>query len=133
MLKPPLGFFRDFVLIPHGDNAKTLDLKHSGIAPIVDLARIYALSQGSTEVNTIKRLQSAAGTPFLSKASAMNLIDAFEFLGHLRLQHQASQMTKGITPDNYMPPKAISRLEREHLKDAFKVIKTLQNNRQVTY
>jgi len=133
MLKPPLGFFRDFVLISHGDNAKSLDLKHSGIAPIVDLARIYALSMGCKEVNTIKRLQAVSGTTHLSEAAARNLIDAFEFLGHLRLQHQAAQMTKGKKPDNFMAPRSISRLEREHLKDAFKVIKTLQNSRQVTY
>ena len=133
MLKPPLGFFRDFVLVSHGDNAKTLDLKHNGMTPIVDLARIYALSLGCEEVNTIKRLRAVAGTQYLSESSALNLKDAFEFLGHLRLQHQAAQMAKGKKPDNFMPPKAISRLEREHLKDAFKVIKTLQNNRQVTY
>lgn len=132
-LRPPLGFFRDFVLIQDGENKATLDLKHNGIAPIVDLARIYALAEGIASVNTIERIQQAAGTPSLTKASAANLIDAFEFLNMLRMEHQAERMQQGKLPNNYLPPKDISKLEREHLKDAFKVIKTMQESRQATY
>lgn len=131
--RPPLGFFRGFVLVENGDNEKVLDLKHNGIAPIVDLARIYALQQGVTAVNTLARLRAVAGTPALTKSMARSLIDAFEFLGYLRLSHQARLLSSGKKPDNYLPPKTISRLEREHLKDVFKVIKTLQSNRQVAY
>ncbi len=132
-LRPPLGFFRDFVLIQDGENKATLDLKHNGIAPIVDLARIYALSEGVASVNTIERLQQAAGTPSLTKASAANLIDAYEFLSMLRMEHQANKLQLSQKPNNYLSPKEISKLEREHLKDAFKVIKTMQDNRQSTF
>lgn len=131
--RPPLGFFRDFVLVQDGENKNVLDLKHNGIAPIVDLARIYALSQGITATNTIERLSAAAGTPAVTKASALNLIDAYEFLGMLRMQHQAQRITAGKTPNNYLSPKNISKLEREHLKDAFKVIKNMQDSRQTVY
>ncbi len=132
-LRPPLGFFRDFVLVHDGKHDDTLDIKHNGIAPIVDLARIYALSEGITPVNTIERLKMAAGTPSLSKEGAANLIDAFEFLGALRIQHQARQIQDNKPPDNYIKPVNISRLEREHLKDAFKVIRTMQSNLQSLY
>ncbi len=132
MLRPPLGFFRDFVLISDGEHKSSLDIKHNGIAPIVDLARIYALAEGIASVNTIERLQKAAGSPSISKESAANLIDAYEFLGILRLQHQADLLQAGKVPNNYLPPQSLSKLEREHLKDAFKVIKALQDNRQST-
>jgi len=132
-LRPPLGFFRDFVLKQNGKHKSTLDLKHNGIAPIVDLARIYALSQGIHAVNTIERIKQAAGTAAITKASAENLIDAYEFLGILRVKHQAQKLVKGLEPDNYLSPKELSKLEREHLKDAFKVIKTLQDSRQVRF
>ena len=132
-LRPPLGFFRDFVLISNGKNKASLDLKHNGIAPIVDLARIYALAEGIAATNTIERLKLAAGTASITKASAANLIDAYEFLGILRMNHQANKIQRGEAPDNYLAPKNISKLEREHLKDAFKVIKTLQDSRQATY
>ncbi len=132
-LRPPLGFFRDFVLKQNGKHKATLDLKHNGIAPVVDLARIYALAEGISAVNTIERIQQAAGTSSLTKASAENLIDAYEFLGMLRVEHQAKELMRGESPDNYLSPKEISKLEREHLKDAFKVIKTLQDARQSSY
>jgi CBS domain-containing protein len=132
-LRPPLGFFRDFVLKQNGKHKATLDLKHNGIAPIVDLARIYALSQGISAVNTIERIKQAAGTSAITKASAENLIDAYEFLGILRVKHQAQKLVQGLAPDNYLSPKELSKLEREHLKDAFKVIKTLQDSRQASY
>ncbi len=132
-IRPPLGFFRDFVLKQNGKHKATLDLKHNGIAPVVDLARIYALAEGISAVNTIERIQQAAGTKSLTKASADNLIDAYEFLGMLRVEHQAKILIKGESPNNYLSPKEISRLEREHLKDAFKVIKSLQDSRQVSY
>jgi CBS domain-containing protein len=37
-----------------------VDLKHSGIVPIVDLARVYALAGGHEAVNTNDRLENAA-------------------------------------------------------------------------
>jgi CBS domain-containing protein len=45
---PPLGLFRGFALIRSGEHKDTLDLKHSGVVPIVDLARLYAL-EGALE------------------------------------------------------------------------------------
>ena len=132
-LRPPLGFFRDFVLIHDGKHNDTLDLKHNGIAPVVDLARIYALSEGIPAVNTIERLKAAAGTPTLSESGSANLLDALEFIGILRLEHQARQIQRGEAPDNFMSPKEISRLEREHLKDAFKVIQTMQATLESRY
>lgn len=128
--RPPLGFFRDFVLIQDGKHDATLDLKHNGIAPIVDLARIYALSEGIAAVNTVERLTQCSGTQSLTKASAENLIAAYEFLTSVRLEHQGNQLREGQSVDSYIDPKAISKLEREHLKDAFKVIKTMQDYRQ---
>lgn len=127
-LKPPLGFIRDFVLVNDGEHNDTLDLKHNGLAPIVDLARIYALAEGIESVNTIERLKQATGTKSLSPEGGANLLDAFEFIGSLRIEHQAQQIREGVKVDNFMPPKGLSRLEREHLKDAFKVIQTMQNS-----
>lgn len=125
--RPPLGFFRDFVLIEGGDHDDTLDLKHSGIVPIVDLARLYALEAGITANNTRDRLLEAGKTEVLSAEGAENLHDAFEFISNLKVQHQTRQLQTGGQADNYMDPKELSRLERTHLKDAFKVIQLMQN------
>lgn len=124
--RPPLGFFRNFVLISGGDHSKTFDLKHRGIVPIIDLARVFALSSGLNEINTIHRLESAAKTTAVSRDGAANLVDAFEFVSTLRVQHQVRQIRSGIQPDNYISPDELSPLERSHLKDAFSLIATMQ-------
>ncbi|WP_456412258.1 putative nucleotidyltransferase substrate binding domain-containing protein [Thiolapillus sp.] len=131
--RPPLGFFRDFVLVHDGQHDDTLDLKHSGLVPIIDMARIYALAEGLNEISTEDRLGAAAGTPSLSKGGAANLLDAFEFISNLRLEHQAAQIREGETPDNFLSPKQLSKLEREHLKDAFKVVQTMQATLEMRY
>ena len=132
-LRPPLGFFRGFVLVDDGEHKDTLDLKHNGTAPIVDLARIYALSEGIKTVNTRERIQQAAGTNSLSEDGAADLLAAFEFIGELKIQHQTRQIKRNETADNFLPPKDIPQLEREYLKNAFKVIQTMQNSIKMKY
>ena len=128
--RPPLGFFRDFVLKENGSHKKAMDLKMNGIAPIVDLARLISLDLGIDAVNTIERIKQAAGSRVLPTESAESLLDAYELLATLRLNNQAKQYAKNIPQDNYLAPKTLSKLERDHLKDAFKVIKSIQDTKQ---
>ena len=125
--RPPLGFFRNFVLRRSGDHAKTFDLKHRGIVPIIDLARVFSVSEGLNEVNTIHRLEEAAKTHAISRDGSANLIDAHEFIATLRVQHQVRQIRSGQQPDNYISPEELSPLERSHLKDAFSLISSIQD------
>ncbi|AKH20767.1 putative nucleotidyltransferase substrate binding domain-containing protein [Sedimenticola thiotaurini] len=125
--KPPLGFFRNFVLISGGEHDHTFDLKHTGIVPIVDLARVYALAAGSHAINTQDRLKEVAAGGEVSHGGAHDLRDALEFVSSLRIRHQARQIKAGEAPDNYMSPDDLSHFERSHLKDAFSVVRTMQN------
>jgi CBS domain-containing protein len=131
--RPPLGLIRDFVLISEGEHKSKLDIKHNGLAPVVDLARIYALSEGISAVNTFDRLNAAMDTPAISTSSARSLLDAMELLMQIRLEHQSNKLERGEAADNYLSLSEMSRLERQHLKDAFKVIKTLQDSRQSVF
>ncbi|MBK5939517.1 putative nucleotidyltransferase substrate binding domain-containing protein [Halochromatium roseum] len=124
--RPPLGFFRNFVLIHGGDHNHTFDLKHRGTVPIIDLARVYALSTGLAPINTIERLEAAAETAALSHDGAANLIDAFELINSLRIRHQANQLRNGEKANNFLAPEQLSPLERGHLKDAFLLIDRMQ-------
>ena len=124
---PPLGLFRTFVLEDHGTEEKALNMKKRGVVPITDLARVYALDAGAAPINTLARLQAAFDDNALSKPGLMDLRDAFDFLSDVRLQHQAKQIEKGLSPDNYLPPEELSSLERRHLKDSFEIIRTYQS------
>jgi CBS domain-containing protein len=124
--RPPLGLFGNLSLIRGGDNARTIDLKHTGIVPIVDLARVYALAGGMAAVNTHDRLEVAAQAGEISVQGAHDLRDALEFLGKLRIAHQARQTRQGLAPDNFLALEEVSNFERSQLKDAFGVVQTLQ-------
>ena len=124
--RPPLGFFRNFVLISGGDHDHTFDIKHRGIVPVIDLARVNALSAGIAQVNTVERLEAAVAVQAMSRDGAANLADALELIGTLRMQHQVRQIREGRKADNFLSPDELSSPERGHLKDAFSLINTMQ-------
>jgi len=130
---PPLGFFRQFVLEEHGGQEDTLDLKHNGLVPIVDIARINALARGIDAVNTLERLAQLAGGTGMATSDAADLRDAYDFIAGIRLQHQARQIRQGEEPDNYISPSALSDFDRRHLKDAFKVVRRMQSALEQRY
>lgn len=125
-ITPPLGFFKTFVLERDGEHINTLDLKHRGVVPIIDLARIYALSVGMSLVNTSDRLQALVEQRVITRKDARNLLDAHEFISHQRLIHQGEKLARGERPDNYLLPDEMSGLVRHQLKDAFEVVNRAQ-------
>jgi CBS domain-containing protein len=125
--RPPLGFFRQFVLSTHGEHEDTLDLKHDGLVPIVDLARLHALAHGVPAVNTRRRLSQLADRGHLNGGDAADLRDAFSFIAKIRLRHQVDQLAQNEAPDNYVAPGTLSAFDRRHLKDAFRIVKTAQS------
>ena len=125
--QPPLGFFRNFVMVHDDKHRNSLDIKHRGVVPIVDIARILALDNGIKETNTVDRLDQALKCKALSSEMHDNLIDALEYIGSLRIRHQAKQIRAGLNADNYLPIKELSGLEKNHLKDSFSIIKTMHH------
>ncbi|MCK4864102.1 MAG: cyclic nucleotide-binding/CBS domain-containing protein [Gammaproteobacteria bacterium] len=125
--KPPLGFFRNFLMVQDDKHKNALNIKHRGVVPIVDIARVVALKHGLKETNTVERLHAAFECKGLSREMSENLIDALEFISSLRIRHQAEQIRKGVDADNFLPIEELSGLEKSHLKDSFEVIKTMQH------
>ena len=126
-LRPPLGLFGQIAATRGGEHAGTVDIKHNGIAPIVDLARIYALAGGLAPVNTHDRLEIAGDAGEVTPQSARDLRDALEFIGSLRIAHHSRRMQAGLEADNFPVLKELSNFERSQLKDAFGLIQSMQN------
>jgi len=126
MHQPPLGFFKNFVMVQDEKHKNTLDVKHRGVVPIVDIARVIALDNGIKAANTVERLDAGLKCNALSAEMHDNLIDALEYIGSLRIRHQAKQIRAGLDADNYLPTEELSGLEKNHLKDSFSIIKTMQ-------
>jgi len=124
--KPPLGFFRQFVVETSGSQSEFLNLKTRGILPIVELARVYAFELQSPELNTRERLSQAQEAGLMSSEDARNLKDALEYISYLRIRHQGRQVRARQALDNKLSPSELSSFEREHLKDAFKLVSQAQ-------
>ncbi len=124
--KPPLGFFRNFVVESKGEHRNAFDIK-SGMQPIVDFARIYALQHRIEETNTQERLHQLYLKKALTWQDYNELNQGYSFLMQLRFVRQvAAVVEEGGLPDNYINPKKLSRLEQTMLKEIFKRIEKFQ-------
>lgn len=123
----PLGLLRGLATIRSGEHKNHIDMKHNGVVPIADLARVYALRGQLGVVNTRARLEAAQAAGVLSESGARDLLDAYDLIAETRLNHQAAQIRQGDAPDNFLAPGGLSDFERSHLRDAFVVVKTMQS------
>lgn len=120
--RPPLGFFRRFVVEKDGAQKDRFDLKRSGVTPVVEMARAYALQTGVNELNTYDRIRAVGETDAMAPTDAADLVAALEHIAYVRLQHQRRQLEQGLAPDNHVDPTTLSRFERDQLKMAFVTI-----------
>jgi CBS domain-containing protein len=125
--KPPLGFFKDFVMEKDGQHNNSINLKRRGTAPLADLIRVHALAVGSRSKNSFERLDDIMDAGILPKGRAKDLKDAMEFISMVRIRHQAYDVEQGIEPDNNIEPENLSDFERRNLKDAFQILSNGQN------
>lgn len=124
--KPPLGFFRNFVVESKGRHRNALDIK-SAMTPIVDFARIYALKSGIEETNTLARLDQLRLRRVLSSQEYEELEKAYSFLMQLRFVRQITAvMDEAAKPDNYINPKKLTHIEQTMLKEIFKRVEKFQ-------
>jgi CBS domain-containing protein len=131
--QPPLGFFGNLQLAHGGEHDGTLDIKINGVTPIVEMARVHALSIGLPQVNTFERLEALGAAGVISESGMRDLLDALDFIGKLRLRHQVRMAEEGRRPDNHMSPDELSTEERRHLKSAFKAVKIMQSAMNAKY
>jgi CBS domain-containing protein len=121
-LRPPTGFFRDFVVEDKGEHAGKLDLKHGGLVIIGELARAWAVSAGSTARGTLPRLDAAAAAGAIDEETRSGLAESFRLLWELRLQEHVRAHRAGEPPEDFVEPARLGELTRRELKEAFRII-----------
>jgi len=103
-----------------------VDLKREAIAPVVFLARCYALEAGSRARPTLDRLEAAGRAGLLDRPVAEAASEAFRFLLGLRLRRQLAALGRGAAPSGQVALAELSAVERSRLKDGLRAVRSLQ-------
>lgn len=124
----PTGFARGWTIHASGERHATLDLKSSGIGPIVDLARCLAVSCGSTATSTLARLEDVYDSGLFTQEDVRDLRDAFLLLTGIRLDHQSALIRAGRPPDNALVLGDTPSLTMREIRDALRAVARAQRN-----
>ena len=84
----PLSVFQKFSYKKGLPKKDCIDLKHSGVAIINDLVRVYSLANGLTMPAIPLRLESLMNQPELSSQNVKNLRDVWLLLNRLHCHQQ---------------------------------------------
>ncbi|MDN5048620.1 putative nucleotidyltransferase substrate binding domain-containing protein [Aliarcobacter butzleri] len=125
----PLGFFDGFVFNSKDEKHKDeIDIKRGGIFILVQGIRSLCLENRVLNTNTIKRINKLQELGVLENEMAKELIMAFNFLLNLKLKSNLAKLDKNLAIDNYINPNNLNKMEKELLKDSFKIINKLKKN-----
>lgn len=123
---PPLGMFRQFVFERNGTNTKSFNIKRHAVNLLVELARIYALTAKSKETSMEERLRAAINASLLSEEGGREILEAFDFINQVRFNHQCNTSERNLALSNNITPEVLTQFEKNHLKDAFRIISRYQ-------
>jgi CBS domain-containing protein len=126
-VRPPVGFFRTFVVAKSGEYKNKLNLKFTCLAPIINIVRLFSLESRIPETSTLERIQALKNNHTIMKEFGDELEHAFEFISMLRIRLQHEQIKKGLEPDNYLNPKQLNAFEKKVFRESCRLIGKLQD------
>ncbi|MFP9115493.1 DUF294 nucleotidyltransferase-like domain-containing protein [Flavobacterium sp. RHBU_3] len=119
-----LGFFRQFLVETEGEHKDFFDIKTRAIKPLVDAARLLALSQGLIEItNTYQRFMKLAELEPQYADLFEECAEAFNTLQRFRTE-------EGLTNDSngrYINVNELSKTDKARLKNSFQPIADVQD------
>ncbi|WP_026803318.1 putative nucleotidyltransferase substrate binding domain-containing protein [Aliarcobacter lanthieri] len=123
----PLGFFDGFIFNNKDEKHKNeLDIKRGGIFILVQGIRSLSLENKILNTNTTKRINALKEIRVLDEESAKELIMAFNFLTNLKLKSNLEKLDRKEKMDNYINPNNLTIMEKDLLKDSFKIVNRLK-------
>lgn len=121
--QPALTFFKKFNIEEEGQNKGKFDIKNKAIMPLVDSARLFALSMQLKHVNnTYLRFKQLAIIDPKFAEIYLNCAEAFLTLTYFRTQEGLNNDTSG----EFINIDELSKNDREKLKNAFHPMKELE-------
>jgi CBS domain-containing protein len=117
----PLSMFANFVL-EKDKHKNELDIKKGGIFAIVHGIRALSLENKIRKTNTVERIKALEELDVFDKEFASELIESFTVLLTLRLKFRLEKIDAREVLDNYINPDKLNSLEKDLLRDSFKVV-----------
>lgn len=123
----PLGFFDGFVFKNKDDKHKNeINIKKGGIFIIVQGIRSLSLENKLLNTNTTKRIIRLNEKGVIENELATELIMAFNFLTNINLKSNLEKLDKNEPIDNYINPNNLNTMEKDLLKESFKIVNKLK-------
>ena len=119
----PITFFKKFNLEEEGENKGKFDIKNRAIMPLVDAARLFAISLNLRGINnTYLRFKQLAIVDPKFCDIYLNCADAFLILSKFR----TLEGLKNDTCGDYINVEEMSKVDKEKLKNSFAPMKELE-------
>jgi len=120
----PLGLFSRF--ISEEGHKDEIDIKKGALFALVHGVRALSLEHGITKTNTTERIKALNNVGYMSKEDAKNLIETLEVVMTFRLHARLEKLERGVVPDNYIALGSLSKLEKDTLKEALKMVESFK-------
>lgn len=123
----PLGFFDGFIFNNKDDKHKNeINIKKGGIFIIVQGIRSLSLENKLFNTSTEKRIKKLQEKGVIENEFANELIMAFNFLTNINLKSNLEKLDKHEKVDNYINPNNLNTMEKDLLKESFKIVNKLK-------
>jgi len=99
-----------------------IDIKKTGVFPIVQGIRSLALRERIRETTTVKRIKILESKKVLESDTAHEILEAFDVLNTLRLKAQLQKLQDNKEIDNEIDTHSLGKIERDLLKDSYKIV-----------
>ncbi|MEJ5172447.1 MAG: putative nucleotidyltransferase substrate binding domain-containing protein [Hydrogenothermaceae bacterium] len=119
--KTPLNILGGFET-EKGEHKNEIDLKKGGIFSIIHGIRSLTVEYRIKETNTFSRIKELSKNQILKENFARELIESLEFMLTLRLRERLKKIEAKLPPDDYININTLSNLEKDLLKESFKVV-----------
>ncbi|MEA1879365.1 MAG: putative nucleotidyltransferase substrate binding domain-containing protein [Campylobacterota bacterium] len=121
----PLGLFSRFISNDK-EHKNEIDIKKGALFALTHGIRALALEHGIHKTNTTERIKALNDIGYMTKEDASELIETLEIINTLRLHAQLEKSENAIAINNYISLKSLSKLERDTLKEALKIVDTFK-------
>ncbi len=115
----PLSLFSNFITDRHGG---VIDLKTGALHALIHGIKALSIQHKIAQSSTFDRINDLKNAHILSIETASDLIEALDFLLTLRLKMQLEALARGEAATQQIDPGRLSKIERDILRDAFKIL-----------